>query len=263
MNDNQGRTGAGEFGSNDERLIDLLVDGELVGAERRRLLEQLDRWPDGWRRCAFAFLEAQAWQGAFGSICNDVAAVPASAAATDVACVPPEKGRQGWTPARWSVPALAATFLLAFSIGWFGHDWKDLSQGSAQTNQQPRQNQLADRSSVAPDEPNEFGEPAGELRTDSDSAPDVRFVGLLTWTVKQDGTERAVAVPIVEGDQIDEEWLMSQPVTVPESVLRAVERHGHKLIANRQLVPIELEGGRRAVMPVDQIEIRLAGRVYQ
>jgi hypothetical protein len=45
-------------------LLDRLVDGELGEADRRALLVALDRELDGWKRCALAFLEAQAWQEA-------------------------------------------------------------------------------------------------------------------------------------------------------------------------------------------------------
>ncbi len=49
-----------------ERLIDRLVDNELPQALRRPLLLELDKRPQGWRRCALAFLEAQAWQSGAG-----------------------------------------------------------------------------------------------------------------------------------------------------------------------------------------------------
>src|SRR5437660_1111223 len=47
-------------GPDDDRLLDRLVDGELPDAERRKLLLKFEKEPDGWRRCALAFLEAQA-----------------------------------------------------------------------------------------------------------------------------------------------------------------------------------------------------------
>src|SRR6185436_10354122 len=47
---------------NDDFLLDRLVDGELSGSERRQLLESFDKRPEGWRRCALAFLEAQSWR---------------------------------------------------------------------------------------------------------------------------------------------------------------------------------------------------------
>ena len=48
----------------DAALIDRLVDGELGEAARAALLRDLDRDPAGWKRCALAFLEAQAWREA-------------------------------------------------------------------------------------------------------------------------------------------------------------------------------------------------------
>jgi anti-sigma factor RsiW len=52
----------------DDALFDRLVDGELTGEERRRLLESLDTRPEGWRRCALAFLEAQSWREELGQV---------------------------------------------------------------------------------------------------------------------------------------------------------------------------------------------------
>ena len=40
--------------------IDKLIDGELSRDEERGLLSSLEGQPDGWRRCALAFLEARA-----------------------------------------------------------------------------------------------------------------------------------------------------------------------------------------------------------
>ena len=38
--------------SDEDRLFDLLVDGELDEARRRELLAKLDHTPGGWRSCA-------------------------------------------------------------------------------------------------------------------------------------------------------------------------------------------------------------------
>lgn len=45
----------------DSDLIDAFVDGELSDAEGREILLRLDAVPDGWRRLALAFVEAQRW----------------------------------------------------------------------------------------------------------------------------------------------------------------------------------------------------------
>src|SRR5688500_9492814 len=96
----------------DERLIDLLVDGELGESERRALLAQLDNEPGGWRRCALAFLEAQSWRREIRLMAG-----PAPAARTGIG-QPPGLGRHRWAVPVRSVLVLAATFLTAFFMGW-------------------------------------------------------------------------------------------------------------------------------------------------
>ncbi len=51
-----------KFSRPDPETLDRLVDGELSDEEERALLARLDQIPDGWRRCAGAFLEARCWQ---------------------------------------------------------------------------------------------------------------------------------------------------------------------------------------------------------
>ena len=44
-----------------DELLDRLVDNELPHEQRQRILGEMERHPNQWRRCALAFLEAQAW----------------------------------------------------------------------------------------------------------------------------------------------------------------------------------------------------------
>ena len=89
----------------DATMLDRLVDGELEDAERAALLSQLDREPDGWKRCALAFLESQAWRQAL--------------AADSLASGEPKLQTHATrrTPSRrWM--GLAASVLIAFSVGF-------------------------------------------------------------------------------------------------------------------------------------------------
>lgn len=103
--------------SDDARLMDALVDGELAEEPRADLLRRLEQMPDGWRRLSLAFLEAQAVRQAIGiravSSAN-VEVTPASSAkrANERSRVPT------WT----SVCALVG--LLAFGIGNFSARWQ-------------------------------------------------------------------------------------------------------------------------------------------
>jgi len=56
-----------------DRRLDRLVDGELPADQYRALLAALDEQPDGWRRCALAFLEAQAWRRDVGRLWDEPA----------------------------------------------------------------------------------------------------------------------------------------------------------------------------------------------
>jgi hypothetical protein len=101
----------------DDRLIDRLVDGELPDAARRALLLRLATEPDGWRRCALAFLEAQTLREALG---------PLAVRGRDVARSAVVPGGPGRTlkPRRRAVAhlaALAAGLAAAFALGWVLH----------------------------------------------------------------------------------------------------------------------------------------------
>ena len=48
------------LGPLEDGLFDRLADGTLNEADRRALLLRLDAEPNGWRRCALAFLQEQA-----------------------------------------------------------------------------------------------------------------------------------------------------------------------------------------------------------
>jgi hypothetical protein len=89
-------------------LLDRLADGECDGEERRQLLLRLEAEPDGWRRCALSFLEAQEWRGACGVITR---------AAVDTATVAAKKTTQRRSAVAWAL-GLAAGLLVAFASGW-------------------------------------------------------------------------------------------------------------------------------------------------
>lgn len=107
----------------DDAVWDRLVDGELPDDERRALIASLDDRPDGWRRCALAFLESQALREGLRAY----VAVPATGLAP-ATIPPPAIDKQPAEPAApsESVPrhalnwlAVAATVAVAFGLGRF------------------------------------------------------------------------------------------------------------------------------------------------
>lgn len=99
-----------DFPEEFERQLYRLADGELPAEERRQFLRQLDELPGGWRRCALAFLENQAFNVDF----------PAAMATTESAskAVPPRHSR--WLT--WSL-AVAASWLAMFTLGGIWQGW--------------------------------------------------------------------------------------------------------------------------------------------
>jgi anti-sigma factor RsiW len=94
----------------DDRLIDRLVDGALSESERRAVLSRLEGEPEAWRRCALAFLEAQAWREALGPVAAQVAPQRRLPAPSEVKRRPRCLHR---APA-----AIAGGLLAAFALGW-------------------------------------------------------------------------------------------------------------------------------------------------
>jgi hypothetical protein len=95
----------------DAIAIDRLIDGELDENERRELLRRLDTTPDGWRRCALAFLEAQEFAQAARAWTSDHAAVHTEP--TPVVIHPKRKGDR---LLRIAAAAMLASF--AFASGF-------------------------------------------------------------------------------------------------------------------------------------------------
>lgn len=247
-----------ESGQFDElQEFDRLVDGELSDVERRNLLGRLERQPDGWRRLALAFLEAQTW----GEAAREPAAVEGKSTSSEV-----RPAESIDTPARnWNrwvgTPlAMAASFLLAFTLGialrgaWRGTDPNAAmvaAQNSAQSEAAARnaiaQAQIGLNGTALNDNVEYF--PAGpEFAANNEQAMD---------------PVEEVWLPTEEAGS-DESNLAGTPApAVPEQVLRSLRRLGHEVQTHQSLWPVDLKNGQRALVPVDEVEIRYVGNDYQ
>jgi hypothetical protein len=223
-----------------QRLLDLLVDGELDEPRRREVLSWCQRDPEGWRRCALAFLEAQSWRQELGA-----AAQPSAVG------LPARSESLKTRPLRfWIGPlAMAASFLLAFSLGLL---WRGWAAGDARiADQRP-----LDSGQVASNQPAETT-PRDQVAGGQGSAlrplTNVRLV-----VDGPQGAAQEIELPVVEGGSLDE-LLSGQGSAIPAEVQRALERLGHRVRQRRQLVPFDLEDGRRLIVPVDEIDVHPAG----
>ncbi len=251
-----------------EDLIDQMVDGGMTPDELRKSIERLDAAPEGWRRCALAFLEAQSWADAFrsidGTIAENAPGVSTDSPARSFTTLSPAPITFTTEPRRRLITsALAAGIaLVAFSLGWLGHEVR--TRSDLERNVPPA---LASDSKTPESHPNKSPQlvhqpeplqPGSISGLSADRLPTVREVARLRI-----GTDDAVSaeVPIFAGPGINQRWLLEQPPPVSEHDRAIWQRQGYELEQQRRLLSGPLADGRRATVPVDHVQVRYVGQV--
>jgi len=232
-------------------LIDRIADGELTPAELRHALEQLDREPDGWKRCTLAFLEAQCWRESVRA--TEVTA--RSGADRQSLANPRVSGTRLGRP--WLRGSIAAAIVaVSFSTGWLSHasrPWPaaertTLASGPESTKPSSLASESSSliRSAAASPGEDQYAPPRYEV-----ARPVIRL---------RIGTDSAQAeVPILAGPGIDEEWLQNQPPPVSEHRQVVLQQHGYQVDQHRQFISTTLADGRRVTVPVDLVQVRYTG----
>jgi len=249
-----------EIRPEDDPRFDRLVDDELNEEERRELLSGLDKTPGGWRACAIAFLEAQAWKKTFGAMVPErskaeptTKSVSLAAPASTPAPTPRHSRPLQWTA---TITAVAASFLVALVLGlWLKDMWRSGDGPQPGPNMLVRDDKPSP--SVAPDEPTPDA-PAPDVPLPSSDMPSSPWQ--LVTLGSPDGTSGgSIQLPARQCDRLDSNWADSVPQAMPEEVRRALERTGHHVRQRRELVPMEMEDGRNLVVPVDQVDVHYVG----
>jgi len=232
----------------DAMLIDRLVDGELSGDERRQLLASLEAQPDGWRRCALAFVEAQTWRGAMGDLLRENATPVKPSLSLSVAVT---SGLAGASPSQNETSrshlgtwfAVAASVVVAFGLG--------RQSGVMRSASEPASQQIAS----APAVPNNKPEmPRLERAARGDA---------VTLVVNdRDGVPQRIEVPLVEGRQLGQAFGDVPQWSSPE-LDRRLDEQGLDLDARRRYAPMYFEQENKIVpmvVPVDDAVVRPANR---
>lgn len=237
----------------DDQRFDRLVDGELSRREYNDLLRSLDQEPDGWRRCALAFLEAQALQREFGELAGESRVSP-QAATSSV----PEKGRIR----RWpELLAVAATFLVAFGMGlmfrggWAGPPPDTEGVPIAKDNQGPE----------SPVEPTPRDADIAEAPMPKAGQPG-RYRGNARLVVdRPDGSgSQEFETPLYDWSPQNARMLSEDRFRIPPEIRRMLQRMGREVRWDQQVVPLETEDGQRVLVPFRQLEITpVGGQRYQ
>ncbi len=226
-----------------DTFLDRLVDGELSPAELRGAIQSLDSEPDGWKRCALAFLEAQAWRESFRAIPVSGATVVKVGISTEP--IPAPRRSQPW---RMAMAAGLAG--IAFLLGWTLHP--DRSSG--------RDGMTAPTIARSTNPTPEGGSSVGSIPS-STEVPDVS-------PAPSAGPDSLVAAgpeaspppgPIPTGPSAGERWAYTPPAPITEHQQALLEQQGYQVDRRRRFVPARLKDGRRVAVPVDQVQVRYVG----
>lgn len=275
-------------------LLDRLVDGELTPQERRELLRRLEGEPQGWRRCALAFLEAQALEEELPGLLGEAlaglsgstapSAAPAEAKSPQVPQPQPARREKAGGLKRQipSALAVAASLLAALWLGSMWSPWHDRAAdrpvdvatgGGARESAASR----ADRSgeSARPSEslPGRglaglgqgspgglsFPLPGSGYRRSAPSAQGPWEAVTLAVDGGREAADHSIQLPARRRDRLDEQWLDSLPGAMPSSVVDALRHSGHEVRQQRQVLPLRMQDGRKLLVPIDDVEVKYRG----
>ena len=246
---------------NDAMLIDRLVDGELDENARRRLLASLDDSPDGWRRCALAFLESQELKSGFeellahGGFQEASAVTPRTVSHSHPMRAPAEPRSSSHSR---QFLALAASIAVAFFLGFIAHrNWQSDFSGTGARPDGAAATIEGNREFDGPSPHVVAKQPSGDWPENDDGAigsnatDDPSYITLT-------GSGVSLRVPLVHASQLrgeasggkDGDWDV-----VPPDVVRMLEQSGRRVERRRTYVPMTLEDGSQAVLPIEDLEI--------
>jgi hypothetical protein len=219
---------------NDDSLFDRLVDGELSADERRALLQSLDAAPGGWRRCAIAFLEAQTW----GDGLRRVVREPAPIMTDDV------------QPASVPHSAFQPTGLHRRPLAWFAIAAGLLVTVTLVITQRggaPNITDTAQSNSTAPAPDTVPPVTSPQAANDEDM--------LTFWVRDETGQQRPMRVPLVDADPMDRELGLTFQSGMPDGLRSRLRGRGYDVQSRRRYAPLEMENGRRMIVPVEDTKI--------
>ncbi|MBI1247812.1 hypothetical protein GC197_08170 [bacterium] len=217
----------------DDRMLDRLVDGELSSDEYRQLLVELDQIPDGWRRCAHAFLESQALGLSLPLVMQPVSSLPQKETALKVEKSPPSTAIS--IHRMETLAAIAAMVAIAFGLGWWISDWGNGDSGA-----------------VAPEQPIATFNPhqPGDIPRPGDQQP--RYVYVNQW----DGLNGSgMPIPIDPNRKFDPDQAWDPTWGMSSKQIQKMTEAGHQLKAENRFIPVSLENGDQVVVPVQDVTV--------
>jgi hypothetical protein len=247
------------------RWLDRLTDGELNPDEQRRLLAALETFPDGWRRCALTFVEAQTLRAEFRHM-TTADELAASNRGQQKQSIPAQQStRQNSIQplTRWL--AIAASLLIAFTLGIAARGWwpaaalPDHAEQMATT--QPVQPTVAPPEKALATNENQITENSDQTTPATANPTSAKWQALKVTIPTADGQgEQTVEVPLVAADeQKMKSMLEKQEPLLSDVALQALQSTGHEVEQRRTYYPVQLADGTQAILPMDYVEVRDTG----
>jgi hypothetical protein len=237
--------------ADDDARIDDLVDGKLDDANRRALLTRCEVEPEGWRRCALAFLEAQCWRDAL----RPLAQPPSAARSSSLdygAGQAPRVGRGQWSRFARTFAAAAACVTL-FSLGWL---ISDASRGKRPSTAGNSQNiaarQIGNGGAGETETTSGAGQPQGALPVPSSAAGTVRTANPRIVAEKH-------AASLASRSAWGNPRGVAQAGPLSEADRKDLEHRGFEVETHRRMVTVPLRDGRRVNVPVGTVSLRRVG----
>lgn len=215
--------------------FDRLVDGELSPAEYRRVLLALEQQPAAWRKCAEAFLQAQAWERDFGELRAAAEVKPPLDSAAEL---PPRPHiAHDWLRMLF---VAAASFLFAFFI----------AQGfwRARQNQPP-----SPVPPIAAAPGNAQPQPAPLV---AQLPPRNQPLGTVQLAMNRAGSNEREVLEVPVFDQADaSEMVKTFRPALPDDLVEELQAAGHRIDRQGQYISVPLEDGRQMMLPVESYRI--------
>lgn len=229
------------------RRLDRLVDGEMSRADEAQILAQLDTIPEGWKRLALSFVEARRWgsalkENAWPSL--DVVCERATMTRPAESVVTPAPKPAPNRTGRWTfVAALSISLLFGAAGGlglakWRAAQREDLGRGSV----------------AGSAKPGEGSQKATKRAANPQSIPVDETLTVLVGSSSPDQAQ-PVDLPLVPVSQIDPDWIDGSEPVIPTRVREKWEQQGRTIQVSRRLYPVQMNDGRRVVIPIDEVEV--------
>lgn len=199
-----------------------LVDGELKSAERAELLKRLESQPGGWRDCALAFLEDQAWRQAM----TEPRLPSVSRRTKTVSSADRSQAENSFWGTLPGFLSLAAALLLAFAVG----KWSPSNHSGVTA----PESHIAEQSPIAVEE---NGEPR-------QVPPHVAAAAGAKMFNEQ-------GAPLMMMDQ--DFW--KHDSSLPIGLQKQLESLGAKVKSERGLMPVRANDGREWIVPYEDVRV--------